>query len=341
MKKYIEEKYSIFFIVIFIGLLILPLRGTALNIQALDGSFYGRDRLIALAVDFRILIGDRVFPKVIIGRDHWLIYTPENSLDDYQNAIPLSEGDLALIQKSLDDFSVHLRRQGMTLLVVIPPNKNTIYPEYVPGEIPIIGKESRLDQLLHYMEVNGQTRILDLRPALLQAKQNRQVYYATDTHWNEAGMFIGYHEIVVALEQDYPQLIPLPESDFRISPPRQENLDLAQNIGTDLIAENVVKFLPKFDSHTTFKSLALGQRKITLSYNPDPSLPKAVIYHDSFFFPIMPFLSEHFSRAVYIQNYLGGGLWNISWVEEEKPNVVILEFSERYLQDIPLLLGYK
>ena len=338
MKKYLEEKYPIFFIAAFIGLLLLPLRGTGLNIQTLDESFYSRERLITFANDFRILIGDRVFPNVLIGPNHWLVFTAEHSLDDYQNTIPLSDGDLSLIQKSLDEFNMSLRERGITLLVVIPPDKNTIYPEYVPEGIPVIGQESRLDQLINFMNTNGQTRILDLRPALLQAKQTKQIYYTTDTHWNELGMFIGYREIMTALESYYPQLKPLPESDFRLSSPRKENLDLAQNIGTDLFPENVVILQPQFNSNITFKTFAVGQRKVILSYNPNSSLPKAVIYHDSFFFTMIPLLSEHFSHAVYVQNYLGGGLWNTSWVDEEKPDIVIIEFTERYLQGIPTLL---
>ena len=35
---------------------------------------------------------------------------------------------------------------------------------------------------------------------------------------------------------------------------------------------------------------------------------------------------------------MGGGLWSLSWVDEQKPGVVIIEFSERYLQDLLLLV---
>jgi hypothetical protein len=71
------------------------------------------------------------------------------------------------------------------------------------------------------------------------------------------------------------------------------------------------------------------------SYNPDTSLPNLVMYYDSFFFSVIPMLGEHFHKGYYVQNYSGGGLWNLSWVDEQDPDVVIIEFAERYLNDLP------
>ena len=48
-----------------------------------------------------------------------------------------------------------------------------------------------------------------------------------------------------------------------------------------------------------------------------------------------PCPAEHFHQGVLVQNYTGGGLWNLSWVDERKPDVVIIKFNERYLEDLP------
>jgi hypothetical protein len=59
----------------------------------------------------------------------------------------------------------------------------------------------------------------------------------------------------------------------------------------------------------------------------DPSLPRAVIFRDSFVSPLVPFLSEHFRRAVYLwQND-----FDASVVEKEAPDVVIQEIVGRHL----------
>jgi len=59
----------------------------------------------------------------------------------------------------------------------------------------------------------------------------------------------------------------------------------------------------------------------------DPALPRAVIFRDSFTSQLVPFLSEHFSRAVYVwQNDFDANL-----VTEEHPDVVIQEIVGRHL----------
>jgi hypothetical protein len=58
-----------------------------------------------------------------------------------------------------------------------------------------------------------------------------------------------------------------------------------------------------------------------------PGLPRAVILRDSMAIPLIPMLSENFSRVVYvITREFDGAL-----IEREKPDIVIEEFVERSL----------
>jgi D-alanyl-lipoteichoic acid acyltransferase DltB (MBOAT superfamily) len=59
--------------------------------------------------------------------------------------------------------------------------------------------------------------------------------------------------------------------------------------------------------------------------------PSLVLYYYSFFFRVNLLLGEHFHSGILVQNFVAGGFWTLDWVEEEKPDVVIIEFSERYL----------
>ena len=60
---------------------------------------------------------------------------------------------------------------------------------------------------------------------------------------------------------------------------------------------------------------------------PGSDLPRLVVFRDSFVSPLVPFLSEHFSRAVY--------LWQKDVVAEQivadKPDVVLYEIVGRRL----------
>ena len=60
---------------------------------------------------------------------------------------------------------------------------------------------------------------------------------------------------------------------------------------------------------------------------PGSTLPRAVIFRDSFASRLVPFLSEHFSRAVYLwQNDFDADV-----VRQEHPDVVIQEIVGRHL----------
>ncbi len=329
-----KERYSLAFIVIFLGMLLIPLRTLALDPNAIEELFYPRGRLIALISNLRLAIGDRVFPKVIVGDDDWLVYTAEGDIEDYQKAELFSDDELANFQKNLDALSDSYAQRGIKLLIVVSPNKNTIYPERVPDQIPVFGTTSKLDQTVNYLRANGKTQIIDLRPALLAAKAERQVYYATDTHWNDYGAYIAYSAIMNELSKTNPNLIAHPASDFEPVSRDSGAADLAAVMGVTTLLEPKIQFAPLFDLSSSYKTANLGGRKLMFSYNQNADLPDIVMYYDSFFFNVIPMLGEHFHNGLYVQNFTGSGLWNLSWVDEREPDVVIIEFAERYLGDL-------
>lgn len=326
--------YPKLFIVFFLGILLLPLRTHVLDPYAIEDSFYPRARLVTWTSNLRLALGDRVFPKVLVGDSGWLVYTAEGDLDLYEKNTLFTDEQLAQFQLNLDALSTNYAERGIALVVVVVPSKNTIYPERVPAQIPHLGAESKLDQVAEYLSAHGETQILDLRPALLQAKTEREIYLATDTHWNDYGAYLAYSLLMERLGEAYPNLSPRPLSDFAEQILEPEPLDLANVIGATSLTESKLRLAPTFDLATSYKTINLGGRKLLFSYNPDAALPNLVIYHDSYFFNVNPMLGEHFHRGIFIQNFSGGGLWNLSWVDEQEPDVVIIEFAERYLDDL-------
>ena len=50
---------------------------------------------------------------------------------------------------------------------------------------------SRLDQLKAHLKANSTIcRVLDLRETILNEKSRHQVFYRTDTHWNNRGAWL-------------------------------------------------------------------------------------------------------------------------------------------------------
>jgi alginate O-acetyltransferase complex protein AlgJ len=283
----------------------------------------------------RILFRERVFDKTLIGKERWLIYTDEGSIDDYQHINAFSEADLMRLQEDLDTLNETLRQKGIKFLVVIPPNKNTIYPEYVPEEIPVANAPSRYDQLTKYMRQHGKTQILDLRPALLEARKTRVVYFSKDTHWNDYGAVVAYQQIILALQADFSVLQPHPLSDFQQTTRAGVALDLAENVAAPDLATDDIVLSPLYASNTTYYQEKHGGRRLTIGTNPNTALPKIVIYHDSFFNRLIPLVGDHFQKSVFIPLNSPPEIWNFSWIDSENPDIVILEFTERYIDQIP------
>jgi len=64
-----------------------------------------------------------------------------------------------------------------------------------------------------------------------------------------------------------------------------------------------------------------------------------VIYYDSFLYPIIPWFNDHFSQITFIPHYANTSIWNLSWVNQEKADVVIVEIAEKYIHDIATLFN--
>jgi alginate O-acetyltransferase complex protein AlgJ len=327
-----QSVYEVCFIVTFFIVLALPVSNFNANIKNFDTSFSFRKPLLLGWGNFRFrVLGDTVFYKVIVDQRNWLVYVGDRSLDDYQNIVPFNDESLETASKKLDGLNARLKAKGITFLFVVPPNKNTIYPEYMPAEIPVLGTESLLDRLITYQKQHGVTQVLDLRPALLEERKARQVYNATDTHWNPYGGWVGYQEILRALQKDFSNLQPHPLEDYQYVDDGNIGGDLSRVLGQITIDERF--FHLNLLNPPVVKSFEMQDstaNRITVTSVPDPTLPRLVMYRDSFTNNLMGFLSPHFSRAVYLPNFT----LDENFIDTEKPDIVIYEITERFLPDL-------
>ena len=171
-----------------------------------------------------------------------------------------------------------LAAQGIDFIVVVSPNKESIYPEFLPDDIQQINLKSQMDQLVDYMDQNGQTRIIDLRTLLLDAKNSGQVYNRTDTHWNEPGAYLVYRKMLDSLSGRFPTVKAYPPQDFTFS---NETLrgDLSHMLPlTNPFVEQSIAVTPKFSRKA--QMLQYDPNGITITEMADGALPKAVIFRD-------------------------------------------------------------
>jgi alginate O-acetyltransferase complex protein AlgJ len=231
-----------------------------------------------------------------------------------------------------------LRVRGIAYVFTIAPDKHVMYPDEMPASIHRVGATRRMDQILAALEDAGVSAV-DVRPALEAARQYERVYQQTDTHWNDRGALVAYQQIINAVREQVPAVSrPWTRDDFEAVARQREGMDLAGMMGlTRVLRETDLALLPrrpriaKVIEPPGVDAAAQEGRLVTIipgiPGSPGSPLPRAVILRDSFFSQLAPFVSEHFSRAVYLwQND-----FDADAILQEHPGVVIQEIVGRHL----------
>jgi alginate O-acetyltransferase complex protein AlgJ len=274
--------------------------------------------------------------SVIKGSNGWWFYAEDGAMDDYAEAPPFTATELEQWRRTLQDTTDWLRARGIVYLFVIAPDKHEVYPEYMPSSIRR-AVPTRTDQLVAELAAHSTVPVLNLLPILEEHKADERLYHRTDSHWNDRGAYIAYSAILSSLsalpETSMPTaaaLRPVPFSDFEAGQVRHGGFDLARMVGLDgVLEEDDLMLLPRRPRAAVIiepphPDLHGVEGRLVTS-NPATSAPRAIVFRDSFGSGLIPFLSEHFSRVVYLwQNNVDPGV-----IAEEHPSVVIQEMVGR------------
>jgi hypothetical protein len=107
-----------------------------------------------------------------------------------------------------------IRNSGRRVVLVIPPDKSTIYPEKIGDKNPAADcMPKRRAAAWRAMESTGDPDIVPLRRPLLARKRSgsEELYKRKDTHWNGAGAEIYVRETLRALDTD----VQVADGEFR------------------------------------------------------------------------------------------------------------------------------
>ncbi len=275
--------------------------------------------------------------KVIIGDDGWFFLGEYgDNLNYLMNYNPLTQEELKHAAKILQERHDMLASKGIKYLLVISPDKASIYPEYLPKKYQQAKNRSELDKLVNFLNTNTNITIVDLRTALLKQKKNESIrlYEKTDTHWNAYGAFISYQAIMTAILENSPNFSDIKALDllgYNITTVDGKGGDLAVMLSSsDFIDVNRISMIPKDEqkaTHIEYEYYSIYGSSSMGTIN-DSSLPKAIFFKDSFMNVMIPYLSEHFEESIYIWDYK----FDEDLIAKEKPDIVVTEFVERNLR---------
>ena len=279
----------------------------------------------------RVFNESALIDKVIMGNRGWFYYNDIGSLNDYRR---MSDIDSNLTRHIVSNFLVRqqwLSSRGIKFYILVPPNKERIYPDFMPKRIKIIDGigHNSLDYLSKYFWEIGGIKLIDPSDSLLAARRRKDVYYKTDTHWNTFGGFKAYQKLMHEIVKDYPDMRVFNENEFLFSEVLNEEGDLSSMIG--LNATNKRKEIMMRHKDTTIKLDYNIPSKMILKFSNIISGPhqkrKLLMFRDSFGSYLAPFFNLQFDEAVYVWNYI----FMHKLIEEEKPDIVVFESLQRFL----------
>lgn len=268
--------------------------------------------------------------NVLVGTGGWMFASEKRMVEHFRGALQFTEPELNDWQKLLEHRRDWLAQRGIKYLFVLAPDKQSIYPEYLPAWLKNLGGRTKVDQFFAYMKTHSTVEVLDLRPALLAAKKSAPVYLKTDTHWNQLGVFIACENIIQTLAQhQLPGLVPMAMDSFDRTNQIVAGGDLVnmRGIRISMAESNAVFFThkPGLPALETFIPTGEHVMNLAIAKNPHGS-GLAIIHTDSFGRGWIPFLGYQFGEADFFWQYhLDGPL-----IERQKPVVVINEMVERF-----------
>lgn len=265
-----------------------------------------------------------IIPPVVIGKDGWLfvnLHGPANPMTftGWQGYNPYSLDQLATIQENLEAENIWFAKRNITFLILPAPDKNSIYPEYLPRRFQTIVGPSRQAQIFDHMKLHSALELVDVRQTLLSAKKSYQLntYYKTDSHWNNVGAFLAYAEIMKRLLRVYSELVPHRFEDFISNRRIKYKGDLAKIAKLDVSHILEDQLVPK--ENTTYNNM--GLKKGTLLIFGDS-------FSDTFF---KDYFHRHFNTVISAYGMRAANTQvEKHLVSQYQPDVVIHESVERH-----------
>ncbi len=298
-----------------------------------DDTFGFRDQFLRAHSIVKLFgLGVSPTPQVLVGEDGWLFFTGSRTIEDFRGLIPFTDDELRAWQAMYEDRHAYLARQGIRYLLVLVPNKEEMYPEFLPDWVRPLG-ERRIDQFVAHMRSESDVDVLDLRDAFRAARADEDLelplYSRLGTHWNGPGQALAARTITSHLAETMDDVAPVPAPESLVRVVSKSNGDSwghAMYID-DLLPQPFVRFFLHRGWGRVLEETGSNVGSIHSYAGPAPERARAMLLHDSFGSQLYPLMPYSFSE---LHSYFTES-FALDVIAEVAPDVVIEERVQRYL----------
>lgn len=287
-----------------------------------EDHFAFRNALVSVNGRLKQLVaGTTPGDEIILGKDGWLFYS--GTLDDYFRRDPMTPRELFIVAHNLRLMQDYCEQRGAKFVFVIAANKNSLYPQYMPGNYLEGTGQTNAMALIPYLDAAG-VRYADMHAAL--AGSDEILYYRTDSHWTDMGAALGFEHIM--------QVLGLPTPNFSAAP---------FVLRTDQQGDLEEMLLPQGKHFETCPRIEYdwqndapldeeGREAVLLSTHNPAASGSLVMYRDSFGTALVPFFAECFGQALFTRSFP----YPLNDVNEQNATAVVVEKVERNLIDLAI-----
>ena len=270
------------------------------------------------------LIKENVFresgnKEVIVGKNGYLFFG--DSLDDYLGQNVLTKRQLNSCARVLYLLQENTNKKGKNFLFTIAPNKNTVYPQFMPSRYVKVSEKNNyamLKELLGKNKIN--TVFLDEK-----IKESRkEVYHKLDTHWNNQGAAIACDYILLYLKKEH--------YDYS-----NEKYTIKNNFSGDLYEmlypmgnkkdDNII-----YNKKHNYKVVSPMKRVTDISIKTENNDKNGSIlmYRDSFGNALIPFVADEYHSGYFTKAV------PYNWTLQDSNNAddVVIELVERHISHL-------
>ena len=229
------------------------------------------------------LLGESGTPQVVRGREDFLFFA-ESLYSE-----PLTDLELSALTDKLAALDQTLAADGRRLIILIAPDKASVYPEMLPMHV----LPQHPDPL---QQVNASLRdagllVLDAQSLLIAHKNEGLLYFRGDSHWNARGARVIYQELMRLTDTDASDY-----ADTPLLPDTAGDLTLLCQPGTPPTEPDASPDIPRTYRTTRPMRTADDARIQTTSAATELSI---LVIRDSFGRGLLPYLANTAGRMTF------------------------------------------
>lgn len=251
--------------------------------------------------------------KIIAGKNNWLFYSETVGKE---NSITQEEADA--IASKIEEMSDYTKSNGSKFVLLIAPNKVSLYPQFLPYYYNKSSVPSNMDMVLNSLE---NVDYIDLKKTF--NSKDEILYHKWDSHWNNKGALIVTNELLNHLGLDTvdysePELRSDWEGDlYKMLFPANDKFDDQYYYNDD---EFTYKYTKRFKSTDDM---------VIKTKNTESDNGSVLLFRDSFGRSMLPFIGQAFSKATLSRTTP----YDLEQIKSVHYDYVVLEIVERNLKD--------